>query len=357
MVERHTNLTVICAGGAAINILRKFESQRELTDVSPNMIRHVAIDTSTSNIAKAAFATTKSEEDHKQGTILVDEFVIGESGAGKNRASILKDIQFKLDKSGVYETFGDINIFVFSMSGGSGSVIAPLLIREAGKRNKRIIAIGIVDTCSETDCFNSINTIRTLESFAKEERIYIPSMIYSNEGIGRIAVNNSIVSRLSQLEGLFVCPAIQEVDLSDKINFLSPVGIVPSVNYGLYNMSIRSIDPKTGEPYGLPGEDSVDLNGGTPVHASFTVSEDGIAPELITGVLYLGIVEDIETMEEYFGLPFTVNVGLPISQETIDSLNEKQSRYERAASFKARSDASDQLQAKDGEKSSTGVIA
>ncbi len=364
MSERNVDLSVICCGGAAINILRKY---RELYEpivgddvIGNNTITHVAIDTSLSNMEKAGFH--KGQEGdlnvpaHSDDYIGVEDFIISESGAGKNRASLLKDIQYKLDKSKVYDTFGDINIFIFSMSGGSGSVIAPLLIREAGKRGKRTIAIGIVDTCSETDCINSINTIRTLESFAKNEKIYVPSMIYTNAEVGRLKVNLSILHRLHQLEGLFTCKAIEEVDFTDKMGFLSPVGIVPSVGYGLYNMSIRSIDPKTGEPYGLPGEDSVIVDGSVPVHSTFSVSEDGIAPDdLITGVLYLGIVED--TVDQYFNLPFTVNVGLPVSQDIITALNDKAARYERASSYKAKSDTSEQLQAKAGEESSTGVIA
>lgn len=361
MSERNINLSIIACGGAGINILRKYwESYGgDCKYASPNRVRQVAIDTSTSNLAKAEFPHRPAGTDLEDGCIEVEEFVIGENGAGKNRASILKDIQYKLDKSKVYDTFGDINIFIFSMSGGSGSVIAPLLIREAGKRGKRIIAIGIVDACSETDCFNSINTIRTLESFAKSEKIYIPSLIFSNINVGRIKVNMSIISRLNQLEGLFVTPEIAEVDFTDKMNFLSPVGIVPSISYGLYNMSIKAIDPATGESYSLPGEDEINASelASTPVHATFSVSEDGLAPDIITGVLYLGIVEDVNKTNPFFSLPFTINTGLAISSELIDTLNAKEARFERANSFKAKSDVSDKLQAKDGEESSTGIIS
>lgn len=359
-MERNVNLRIIAAGGAAINILHKYRSEYGGVnkEIGANTIKHVAIDTSVSNIDKAGFVAIdpNDEAEFEEGYIDVTPYVIAESGAGKNRASLLKDIQWKLDKSGVYNEFGDINIFIFSMSGGSGSVIAPLLIREAGKRGKRIIAIGIVDACSETDCFNSINTIRTLEAFAKDEKIYIPSMIFNNVEVGRVKVNLSIIDRLHQLEGLFVCPGIEEVDYTDKMNFLSPVGIVSSVKPGLYNMSIGALDDK-GEVYGLPGEDTVDLSNGTPVHSTFTVSDDGLAPDIVTGVLYLGIVEDYTLTNRYFNLPFSVNVGLPISIDIINMLNDKQARYERAANFKAKSDASDQLQAKEGEVSSTGVIA
>ena len=187
-MERNVNLRIIAAGGAAINILHKYRSEYGGVnkEIGANTITHVAIDTSVSNIDKAGFVAIdpNDEAEFEEGYIDVTPYVIAESGAGKNRASLLKDIQWKLDKSGVYNEFGDINIFIFSMSGGSGSVIAPLLIREAGKRGKRIIAIGIVDACSETDCFNSINTIRTLEAFAKDEKIYIPSMIFNNVEVG-----------------------------------------------------------------------------------------------------------------------------------------------------------------------------
>lgn len=262
-MERNVNLRIIAAGGAAINILRKYRSEYGAVnkEIGANTIKHVAIDTSVSNIDKAGFVAIDPNEEceFEEGYIDVTPYVIAESGAGKNRASLLKDIQWKLDKSGVYNEFGDINIFIFSMSGGSGSVIAPLLIREAGKP-------------------------------------------------------------------------------------------------GLYNMSIGALDDK-GEVYGLPGEDTVDLSNGTPVHSTFTVSDDGLAPDIVTGVLYLGIVEDYTLTNRYFSIPFSVNVGLPISIDIINMLNDKQARYERAANFKAKSDATEQLQAKEGEVSSTGVIA
>jgi len=348
MNEKQIKITVFAAGGCGINVLAKY-----MKDVTPQITKNwsvqpklVAIDTSRSNISKLAGATpvepaavvVGEETDRHDGPVIpadtetlktndlgVQTYILGDSGAGKNRGILIKDMQTKLDRCGVMDDIQDINIIIYSMSGGSGSVIGPMIIREATRRKKAVIAIGVVDACSKMDCVNSINTLRTLYHTAETENVYIPTMIYSNIGTGRFIVNNTIALRVRQICDLFLNKTVTELDYTDRLNFLRP-DLIKLAGNGVWSFGI--VDLKSPEPVKNTknGEEFISIHPDSIVHSALVINNEGSAPDMFTNVTYLGLSEDLN---------YLAICGSPISESLIDVLNTKADRFGHTAEAEA----------------------
>ena len=119
------SVSVFACGGAGLNLVR-----RTLPDIT-NRVSYKFLDTSIANLLPGESA-----------------HIIGGGGSGlvrglNNDASI-KAIAGLSDED---LNLNDINIVVFSLSGGSGSVLGPLLISDiAGRRKRLVIALTVSST-------------------------------------------------------------------------------------------------------------------------------------------------------------------------------------------------------------------
>ena len=85
---------------------------------------------------------------------------------------------------------GDLNIVVSSLSGGSGSVIAPCLASELLARGLKVIVIGIGSNESEIRVRNSLNAIRSYANIAEEtEKPVVMSLHFNSPKTPRYAVD------------------------------------------------------------------------------------------------------------------------------------------------------------------------
>lgn len=294
------SVQVIGCGGCGINIVKKFLQAGMKFDEN---VKHRIIDTSQSNLSGLSIDTVFD--------------AIGDLGSGKDRAKNYEAITKYIDTHPeLFKECADINIICFSMAGGSGSVIAPLLAHRILRNSSNaVIMVGVVDTSSERDCLNSINTLKSLSNMAEKHKHYIPLMLYSNIGIGRIPVNKTIVQRINEIIDMLTSRAIEEIDFSDKMNYLRPTNMnCPS---GVYLLSVSATTPENGED--LPGEDTSTMSAGDSVHASFVVNDTGLNPNILTSFSYNGISEE---------KVFFSTIGKTISKDIYDVLNEVRERYE-----------------------------
>lgn len=144
----------------------------------------------------------------------------GLNGSGKYRAKNIDPIMTFISDYVPQTRFADVNVIVHSFSGGSGSVIAPLLVDEILRQNKIAIVIGILDTDSEIDTVNALNTLRTLDNFVKQRGSYLPVMLFDNN-FGRYVVDRGINMMIKHLSVIFDVPYIG-LDLEDRIKFIRP---------------------------------------------------------------------------------------------------------------------------------------
>ncbi len=298
---KQPTIHVVGAGGCGTNLIKgllqtnvKFDSNIKLT----------TIDTSKSNAGQLP----KQIEVHS----------IGDLGSGKDRAKNVTAITKYLDNHKNFVTqASDITLILFSMAGGSGSVIAPLLAHRLMRNSTRaVILVGVADSSSKRDCINTINTIKTLSKFATDNKYYLPLMLFSNIEVGRVAVNKTVIARLIELVDMLTNRSITEVDYTDKLNYLRPTQV--GCPEGCYLLSISATEPEMVTD--LPGEMDIVFDEGDMVHACLVVNDTGKTPRILTSVTYTGLSDN----KKFFS-----TIGTPIPQEIVNELNETAERYTR----------------------------
>lgn len=202
------NITLFACGGAGLNIASWFEKYR---DKPPNAgfaaITPIYIDTSKSNITK---------EHNPEYTYVVD----GLDGSGKVRKENAQVItEHVLDILHKFKP-GDLSIVISSLSGGSGSVIAPSLVSELLSRGCPVVVCSIASSDSGIEIDNTVNTLKSYESVAKLRSSPV-SMIYREncEAVRRSEVDKQIQGEIVKLAALF-SKQNKEMDSSDLNNWL-----------------------------------------------------------------------------------------------------------------------------------------
>jgi hypothetical protein len=141
-------------------------------------------------------------------------------GSGKKRdenhveiSNIIKEILVKHKPL-------DFNVVVFSLSGGSGSVIGPLLVSELLGRNIPVIAICVGTDESVLTANNTLKSLKSLEAIAKRNNKALNFIYQHNDrGIPRSKADNAIEGYLSGFRFL-VSGKNEELDSQDLINWL-----------------------------------------------------------------------------------------------------------------------------------------
>jgi hypothetical protein len=204
-------------GGCGINLARSHVNYPKNTKVS-------FFDTSNTNL--------------RPGETLF--MVTSGSGSGSNRAENARDIESALTQLSDSEIGdADVIIAVFSAGGGSGSVIGPFFIREAHRRGKRVIGVCVVDTRSSVEAKNTLNTLKTLSAVCRNNEIYLPMIILSNDNNGRRDIVNQAAEIMISNTLDILTTDVYEVDRNDRLNWINPTKVVPS-SHGMKMVSFDS---------------------------------------------------------------------------------------------------------------------
>lgn len=229
---------------------------------------------------------------------------VGSDGHGKLRGTNLDVLQQKVDNI-VYtdEDEADIDIVIFSLSGGSGSVVGPLVVKALARKDKPIIIITVADSTSTVDCENSIKTIKSIENIARNN--YVNMILFDNSIDGRETVDVSIINKLIKLTTAINLNYIRELDKSDIIVAMRPYHhkILSEVR-GLYVMRIDD-----GCHYSYDDEEIMSCHSSILVGVPDQFLKNKIN-KLHTSIHYEG--KFVNYME-----PIFINFGLPISETFI----------------------------------------
>lgn len=198
------SITLYACGGTGINMARRLlKSEPSLKDV----VTIVRLDSSDSNVV----------EGEALQKIVPDNVA---AGAGKVRGAIATDAQqYIANASQKMLQPSDINIVLFSMSGGTGSVVAPFLIQKLANQGKRVVAFALSGHDSQLDIDNAIGTIKSLDKVCDACNAYLPIQLFDNY-FGREIVNVTFTHRLSILI-MMLTQETRELDVSDRINWLN----------------------------------------------------------------------------------------------------------------------------------------
>lgn len=228
-------VTVAGCGGCGINLARPFVGNKQL-------LHTLYFDTSMTN--------TRSGEKCN--------IITNGSGSGSNRAENARAIESSVPQIPDDElAIADVAIVKFSLAGGSGSVIGPLLIREYHRRGVRVIGVAVADTSSAVGATNTLNSLKTLTSIAKNNEIYLPLIILSNDqSRGRGGVDELEKALTTELVDILT-RSVYEVDRNDRLNWVNPTKIV-AAKPGLKLISFESGDQKL-DPKMVLGTESTEM--------------------------------------------------------------------------------------------------
>lgn len=235
----------------------------------------------------------------------------GLNGSGKHRKENSKSITNFISNYVPQKTFQDVVIVVCSFSGGSGSVIGPLLAGEIMRQGKIAIVVGVIDTDSEVDTTNAFNTLRTLDNLTKKRNSYLPVILFDNSK-GRHIVDRGIDTVMQRLSSILDEP-YTGIDMKDRLKFLKPLHL-DGVTGGVKMLNI-STDPMGDWEQGMgmvtPPEEVFER-----MDAAILISSMDEHPNLSTRchLVYRGYYEDE-------GTNLIASVGYQVPRQLIEMLN------------------------------------
>lgn len=173
------------AGGCGINLAAKVGTRQPEIGIAGADV--VYVDTSLSNLRK------QTETDK----VYVLE---GVDGSGKVRRENSGAIADKIGDLLLAHRPHDLNIVVFSASGGSGSVFGPLIVKALLEREEPVVAFVVGSTESAITTTNTLNTLKSLDAIA--ERAEAPLVMYyaqNPDDVPRSTVDESILIAINAL--------------------------------------------------------------------------------------------------------------------------------------------------------------
>lgn len=197
---------IYACGGAGINIAKSYNKDK--VDI-------VFVDSSTSNLASIG--------DSSKTYLLPDM-----DGAGKNRATTYGALEDGVDAIIIkHKPSNTLNIVQSSASGGTGSIIAPLLAQELIRRGFPVIVVAIGTTTSGIELRNTINTLHTYNNISAETGS--PVAMYYAGNHKRSVVDKAVADLIDTLTLLTDKTRVTEFDKADLFNFINYNKVVPSV--------------------------------------------------------------------------------------------------------------------------------
>lgn len=192
------------AGGCGINLASKIGTRQAEVGLAGTDV--VYVDTSLSNLRK------QSEADK----VYVLE---GVDGSGKIRRENSGAIADAIGDLLLAHRPHDLNIVMFSASGGSGSVFGPLIVKALLERDEPVVAFVVGSTESAITATNTLNTLKSLDVIS--ERAEAPLVMYyaqNPEDVPRSQIDESI---LVAIHALLVLGSKQNegLDTRDLKNF------------------------------------------------------------------------------------------------------------------------------------------
>ena len=134
-----------------------------------NIIQQLGLPSTSSYFPKSSICVIDTSDSNINNGVIEDNvFLIpGVDGAGGNRKYAHEHTKPHLNN--ILSKFkpANVNVVVFGLSGGSGSVIGPLLVEELTKRNETVIVVGILSVASKKETENGYNTIGTLQNISR----------------------------------------------------------------------------------------------------------------------------------------------------------------------------------------------
>ena len=194
-------------GGTGINLLRSHREAVVLTREMSVAEEHFSfIDTSFANLHNAERSETFTLK--------------GVDGSGSDRKKNAEAIAAVLPEIMLAHEPSDMNVVIFSSSGGTGSVAGPIILEELLQKGKSVLAIIIGSHTTVKRTTNTIGTLTGLELAAEEIGRPIVMFYYENDLDKSDADNNIKPSFVLGSLGTLCSGMNKSMDSSDIANAL-----------------------------------------------------------------------------------------------------------------------------------------
>lgn len=172
------------------------------------------------NISVSVVDTSEADNAYVEG---VQVITLGDMGSGgyrrENANAIASAISTKVVPSlGLSD---ELVVLVFALSGGSGSVIGPHMIKALAPYSTGMVAATVVDTSTALWTQNSVGTLKTIEKFAVDAGVYLPMMMFSNDIKGNRAATEDVLKQIHLLSEVLTTPA-GSIDQNDRRHWINP---------------------------------------------------------------------------------------------------------------------------------------
>lgn len=191
-------VNVYACGGAGTNIAKQIKNLD---------INTFYIDTSLSNLRGVS----------EQHTFVMDDI----DGAGKDRSKTYNHIKANRIEDKILIKFkpsNSMNVVLHSLSGGSGSIIAPFIAKKLLENNKNVIVVCVDSRTSVKEIDNSIKTLMTYKSISDQTKSTVPLFFIHNKN--RKEADAQAIAFVHLVDILLDKTKTEEFDVTDFTNFL-----------------------------------------------------------------------------------------------------------------------------------------
>lgn len=208
--KQKESLHLYGCGGFGINILQSIVNIQSDTAGFPDTTCTL-IDTSMSNLS------SKQGVNSGYGTYIID----GVDGSGRNRKYAYDVANTHIDKILLAHPPKSFNVVLFSLGGGTGSVIGPLLVAELIKRGQDVLAICVGSYDNSREAANTKATFATMQHMATNVLSQPIAVMFNdnNERTPRSNVDIRIEHAIRAI-ALLVSGCNHELDRTDISNWL-----------------------------------------------------------------------------------------------------------------------------------------
>ena len=216
MSERNV-VKLWCTGGAGINLASEILVAQESIPTPEVLapLEAILIDTSESNFGRHKNVFNK----HSTPLITIPNV----DGSGQKRDlnvdKVKPHIANIVNKNAPSKT--DLNVIIHSCSGGSGSLIGPMICRELLKEDHNVLVVMVGDNSTRQFAYNTQATIRSYEAISKQTNKPVIAHYFQNNDIATNTpknINDVIKSIITDYRVLF-SGNIHGVDTADLKNF------------------------------------------------------------------------------------------------------------------------------------------
>lgn len=297
-------MTIVGAGGAGINIASHFVGTGEAGYADVDVF---AVDTSRSNLTDKIDPTK---------VYLFD----GLDGSGKLRKSNYEAISERAKE--LVQRIGttDIVNVVHSGSGGSGSVVSPVIVAELIKQKRPVIVTVIGSTGSRIETENTLKTLKSYASISESSNNPIAVSYFENSPESPRGKTDADVKGHIILTSLFWSGQHKELDRSDLLNFLDYTKVTT------FKPTMVALDFHDGT--------EINLNKDEAIVTMVTLTDDETSPDVKHPIEYqaVGFLPGIVKQNSKLSMPVHMTLVANAFSSVVGKLETKLKDYNDARS-------------------------